>query len=56
MNLYKLTWWLVIIGGLNWGLVALGTGLGEWLPGDLMRVVYLAIGVSAVYQLAVTKK
>lgn len=55
MNLHKLTWWLVIIGGLNWGLVALGFGLGEWLPSGLMRIVYLAVGVSAVYQLATRK-
>ena len=55
MNLFKVTWWLVIIGGLNWGLVALGWGIGDFLPYDLARLVYLLVGLSAVYQLTKMK-
>lgn len=51
---------LVIIGGLNWGLV----GLGQWLGGDwnvvhmilgswmwLEALVYILVGLAALWQL-----
>lgn len=53
----KLSWWLLVIGGLNWGLVGLGGFLGrdlnvvhlvfgsvDWLE----WLVYLLVGVAAV--------
>lgn len=51
MNFNKLSWWLLIIGGLNWGLVSLGSGIDAFLPMNLVRVVYAAVGLSALYQL-----
>jgi uncharacterized membrane protein YuzA (DUF378 family) len=51
MNLNKWTWWLLIVGGLNWGLESLGTGLADFLPMGLTRLVYAAVGLSALYQL-----
>ena len=46
---------LVIVGGLNWGLVgAFGFNLVAAIFGDmsvLSRIVYLLVGVSAIYQL-----
>lgn len=58
MNLHKLTWWLTILGGLNWllyalvskdvvDLLSLGSGIG--------RIVYFIIGLSALYQLFMKK-
>lgn len=57
----KLAWILVLVGGLNWGLVGLGwllggknlnlvnLLLGRW---DLLEgVVYLLVGISAVMML-----
>ena len=52
---------LVVIGGLNWGLVALADfDLVAWLVGlefgetnALSRIVYGLVGVSAVYLVAV---
>ena len=45
---------LLVVGGLNWGLVGLfGFDLVATLFGDmsgLSRVVYLLVGVSALYQ------
>ena len=43
---------LVMIGGLNWGLTALGYNvvnmiLGAWPPVEM--IVYLLVGISAVY-------
>lgn len=54
--------WLVIIGGLNWGLVGLGAFVGSDLNvvklilggiagGVLANIVYLLVGLSALYML-----
>ncbi|MBI2581118.1 DUF378 domain-containing protein [Candidatus Woesearchaeota archaeon] len=54
--------WLVVIGGLNWGLVGLGGFLGSDLNviklilggvagGVLANLVYLLVGLSAAYAL-----
>lgn len=51
INLHKVAWWLLIIGGLNWGLVALGTGIDAFLPMGVVRVVYALVGLSALYML-----
>lgn len=55
-----ITFILLVIGGLNWlliGLVGVDAvmylgSVGEWLP----RVVYVLVGLSAVYELAMHKK
>lgn len=55
-----LAWVLVIIGGLNWGLVAIGTFLGSnWNVVNLILgsipvlegIVYLLVGISAISML-----
>ncbi len=57
----KISWWLMAIGALNWGLVGVGGFFGsnwnvvELLFGGipvLMMVIYALIGLSAVYALA----
>lgn len=57
MKLHAIEFVLVIIGGLNWGLIALGNWMGEnWnvvnlLLGqwsDLENLVYLLVGLSAL--------
>jgi uncharacterized membrane protein YuzA (DUF378 family) len=60
VNLSKLAWWLLIIGGLNWLIVGLFDkgdifsmiGLTGWVA----RVVYILVGLSAVYLLFGGKK
>ena len=56
-SLHGITFILVIIGGLNWGLVALGSYMGSnWNVVNLLlgqwsgveNLVYLLVGVSAV--------
>ena len=51
----KITLLLLIIGGLNWGLVGLfGFDLVATLFGDmslLSRIVYVLVGISALYQI-----
>lgn len=49
--MHKVTYILVIIGGLNWGLEVLGFGLGNYLPAGLMTIAYALIGLAAVYEI-----
>lgn len=54
-----IAWILIIIGGLNWLLVGLGVGnvvemvLGM---GALTKIVYVLVGVGAIYEIVTHKK
>ena len=59
-NLHFVSWILIIVGALNWGLVGLGGFLGgDWnvvgmLLGSWPQVewlVYVLVGASAVYEI-----
>lgn len=52
------TWILLVVGGLNWGLTAFGYNLVEMLLGtdSLAMLVYVLVGLSAVYELVTHKK
>ena len=50
MKIHKVTFILLIIGGLNWGLEALGYGIGNYVPSGLAMTVYVLVGLSALYQ------
>ena len=64
--MHKITFLLLVIGGLNWLLVGLFSwDVGEIFGGQdaaLSRIVYVLVGVSAIYQVmsqkgcCVTKK
>lgn len=56
MKFAKIAWWLLVIGGLNWALMGLfgkdlfsllGLSMVSWLA----RLVYLLVGISALYAL-----
>ncbi len=56
-----LAWWLLLIGGLNWLLFGLfgkdifgllGMDMTSWIP----RIVYLLVGISALYWLFAKKQ
>ena len=49
---------LVIVGGLNWLWVGLagGMGVGDFFGDSLARVVYVLVGLSAVYLIVFHKK
>ena len=51
---------LLVVGGLNWGLVALNFNLVSWLFGTsvVANVVYGLVGISALYAIisAIKKK
>ena len=51
MNIHTITFTLLIIGGLNWGLEVLGYGLGSFnLPEIVVTVVYALVALSAIYE------
>ena len=55
----KLAMILVIVGGLNWGLVALDFNLVEYLFSSwlwLVTTVYALVGVSALWMIVVAVK
>ncbi len=55
--LHKIAFVLLIIGGLNWGLEAFGTGLGHWgLPMIVLKIVYILVGLSAIVEAVGHKK
>jgi len=47
-----LTFLLILIGGLNWGLELFGLALGSWgLPEMLVKIVYALVALSAIYEI-----
>lgn len=57
-TLHIIAFILLVVGGLNWGLEALGYNLVEMLLGEgttLTQVVYLLVGLSAIYEVATHK-
>ena len=50
MKLHKIAFVLLIVGGLAWGLQAIGYGLDRWLPANLLMIVYILVGLSAIYE------
>lgn len=59
MNLHKITFVLLVIGGLNWLLVGvLGWDISVWLGGQesvVSRAIYVLVGLSALYEVATHK-
>ena len=54
-----LTFILLVVGGLNWGLVAFNFNLVTTLVGkwpNVVMIVYCLVGLSALYQLLMHKK
>ena len=55
--LHKIAFILVIIGALNWLLVGVGVGdIVAYLPAILAKIVYILVGLSAVYLIVTHKK
>ena len=49
--LHKIAFILVIVGGLNWMLEAFGFGIGNYIPGGIATILYILIGLAAIYEL-----
>ena len=56
-GMHMITFILLVIGGLNWGLVGLfNFNVVEILGSGIARIVYILVGLSAIYILATHKK
>lgn len=49
--IHKIAFILLIIGGLNWLLEAFGYGLGEYINSGVMTIVYILVGLAALYEI-----
>ena len=55
-TIHMISWILLVVGGLNWGLAFFGHDLATWgLSMSILKVVYLLIGLSAIYEIFVHK-
>ena len=53
MSVHTVTFSLLVIGGLNWGLMLFGWDIAMWgLPSGVVRTVYALVALSAVYEAA----
>lgn len=50
MKIHTVTFILLVIGGLNWGLEVLGYGVGNYLPSSVSTLVYVLVALSALYE------
>ena len=55
-SLHKVTFILLVIGGLNWGLTAFGYNVVAMLGSSLSMLVYILVGLSAIYEVATHKQ
>ena len=51
MKVHMITFILLIVGGLNWGLEVLGYGIGNYLPEQITVIVYILVALSAIYEI-----
>lgn len=60
MKLHTITFILLVVGGLNWLLLATtGWEIGQLFGGPMAtvsRIVYILVGLSALYEIATHKK
>ncbi len=49
-GLHKVTFVLLVIGGLNWGLEVIGYGVGSFLPAGLATLIYILVALSALVE------
>lgn len=57
-SLHMVTFILLVIGGLNWGLTAVGYNVVEMLLGGwplVLQIVYVLVGLSAIVEIATHK-
>ncbi len=50
---------LLVVGGVNWGLTALGYNLVEMILGSwpmLVKIIYILVGLSAIYEVVMHKQ
>ena len=51
MKIHPITFTLLIVGGLNWGLEAAGYGIGGYIPEGVATTIYALVALSALYEI-----
>ena len=55
MKLHKIAFWLLVIGGLNWGVLGVsGWDIGQLFGGQMAtvsRIIYILVGLSALVEI-----
>ena len=51
MKIHTITFILVIIGALNWGLEVLGFGIGRFVSYGIADVIYILVALAALYEI-----
>ena len=54
--LHKICYWLVVIGALNYGLMAFGFNFLEKLPAGIGQIVSIAVAVAAIIAIVTNSK
>lgn len=57
-GLHKITFFLLIIGGLNWGVSVFGWEIGQLFGGmdsTVSKIIYILVGLSAIYEFMIHK-
>lgn len=55
-GLHIVTWLLLVIGGLNWGLELFGVGVGRFVPEIVAQIIYALVAISAIVEIVNHKK
>ena len=57
-GLHVVSWILLVVGGLNWGILGLtgGTNVVGMLGGTVSTIVYVLVGIAAIVELFTHKK
>jgi len=57
-GIHMVTFLLLAVGGLNWGLAIFGWDIGSWsfVPAIVAKIVYALVALSAIYEIATHKK
>lgn len=50
-GLHTLTFILLVIGGLNWGLEVFGWGIGQWIGSGVANIIYLLVALAALVEI-----
>lgn len=50
MKIHTVAFILLIVGGLAWGLEAIGFGLSNYLPHVVLVIIYALVALSAIYE------
>jgi uncharacterized membrane protein YuzA (DUF378 family) len=59
MKLHSIAFILLIIGGLNWGLTAIGFNVVNMIFGSwsiVEQIIYILVGAAAIYEVMTHKK